>query len=186
MLAFVSAVWTENITQHLQAKRQTLKLISAFDHIDQRRDPEVLKRDSTLKNIRGQMVQKGQNNVRNYKFSAKYFYQHFQIFSIFIYNESLQMISSQFFKIFKRFDKEREKTLMQQSLRKEKLGKVGLCFITGCFIKSFFSIRVFFHKHWRFTGQQEKGVDHLLFHSSTSTNSRTLRHLFPTLHMRWL
>ena len=48
MLAFVSAVWTENITQHLQAKRQTLKLIFAFDHIDHGRDPEVLKRDSTL------------------------------------------------------------------------------------------------------------------------------------------
>ena len=26
---------------------------------------------------------------------------------------------------------------MQQSMRKEKLRKVGLCFITGCFIKSF-------------------------------------------------
>ena len=26
---------------------------------------------------------------------------------------------------------------MQQSVRKEKLRKVGLCFITGCFIKSF-------------------------------------------------
>ena len=37
----------------------------------------------------------------------------------------------------KRFDKEREKTLMQQSTRKEKLRKVGLRFITGCFIKSF-------------------------------------------------
>ena len=30
-----------------------------------------------------------------------------------------------------------EKTLMQQSMRKEKSRKVGLCFITGCFIKSF-------------------------------------------------
>ena len=47
------------------------------------------------------------------------------------------MKSNQFFKIYKRFDKEREKTLMQQSVRKEKLRKVGLCFITGCFIKSF-------------------------------------------------
>ena len=47
------------------------------------------------------------------------------------------MKSYQFFKICKRFDKEREKTLMQQSMRKEKLRKVGLCFITGCFIKSF-------------------------------------------------
>ena len=47
------------------------------------------------------------------------------------------MKSYQFFKICKRFGKEREKTLMQQSVRKEKLRKVGLCFITGCFIKSF-------------------------------------------------
>ena len=31
-------------------------------------------------------------------------------------------------------DKEREKTLVQQSMRKEKMRKVGLCF---CFIKSF-------------------------------------------------
>ena len=54
-----------------------------------------------------QMVYKGQNNVRNYKFLAKYFCQYFQIFSIFIYNESLKMKSYQFFKICKRFDKER-------------------------------------------------------------------------------
>ena len=47
------------------------------------------------------------------------------------------MKSYQFLKICKRFDKEREKTLMQQSMRKEKLRKVGLCFITDCFIKSF-------------------------------------------------
>ena len=32
---------------------------------------------------------------------------------------------------------EREKTLTQQSMRKEKQRKVGLCFITGCFIKLF-------------------------------------------------
>ena len=57
--------------------------------------------------------------------------------SIFIYNGSLPMKSYQIFKISKRFDKEREKTLMQQSMRKEKQRKVGLCFITGCFIKSF-------------------------------------------------
>ena len=50
----------------------------------------------------------------------------------------------------------------------------------------FFSIRVFFHRHWRFAGQQGKGGGHLLFHSTTSTRSRTLRHLFATLHVRWL
>ena len=35
-------------------------------------------------------------------------------------------------------------------------------------------------------GQQGKGGDYLLFHSTTSTYSRTLRHLFATLHVRWL
>ena len=50
----------------------------------------------------------------------------------------------------------------------------------------FFSIRVLFHRHWRFTGQQGKVGDHLLFHSSTSTRSRTFRYLFATLHVRWL
>ena len=51
---------------------------------------------------------------------------------------------------------------------------------------SFFSIRVFFHKHWRLTEQQVKGGDHLLFHSTTSTRSWTFRHLFATLHVRRL
>ena len=50
----------------------------------------------------------------------------------------------------------------------------------------FFSIRVFFHGHWRLTGRQGKGGDHLLFHCTTSTLSRTFRHLFSTLHVRWL
>ena len=50
----------------------------------------------------------------------------------------------------------------------------------------FFSIRIFFHGHWQLTGQQGKGGDHLLFHSTTSTRSRTFRHLFATLHVRWL
>ena len=36
------------------------------------------------------------------------------------------MKSYQFFKICKRFDKEIEKTLMQQSIRKEKLKKVEI------------------------------------------------------------
>ena len=89
------------------------------------------------KKFRFQMVQKGQNNVRNYKVLAKLLYQHFQIFSIFTHSGRLPMKSYQFFKICKHFDKEREKTLMQQSMRKEKLRKVGLCFIKGCFIKSF-------------------------------------------------
>ena len=52
--------------------------------------------------------------------------------------------------------------------------------------RHFFSIGVFFHGHWRLTGQQGKGGDHLLFHFTTSTRSRTFRHLFATLHVRWL
>ena len=56
-------------------------------------DAEILKRGDPLcrppwlageKSFRFQMVLIGRNNVRNYKFLAKYFYQYFQIFSIFI------------------------------------------------------------------------------------------------------
>ena len=50
----------------------------------------------------------------------------------------------------------------------------------------FFSIRVFFHGHWRLTEQQGKVGGHLLFQSTTSTRSRIFRHLFATLHVRWL
>ena len=52
--------------------------------------------------------------------------------------------------------------------------------VNPCF---FFSIRVFFHGHWRLIGQQRKGGDHFLFYS---IRSRTFRHLFATLHVRWL
>ena len=53
-------------------------------------DPEILKRSGALcrlpcladeENFRFQMVLKGQNNDRSYKSLAKYFYQHYQIFS---------------------------------------------------------------------------------------------------------
>ena len=50
----------------------------------------------------------------------------------------------------------------------------------------YFFYQGFLHRHWRFTGQQGKGGDHLLFHSTISTRSRRLRHLFATLHERWL
>ena len=68
-----------------------------------------------------------------------------------------------------------------------------LC-LTGYWIRLcllFFSIRVFFQRHWtkgdsRFTGQQGKGGDYLSFHSATSIRSRTFRHIFATLHVRWL
>ena len=51
---------------------------------------------------------------------------------------------------------------------------------------SIFSTRDLFHRHSRFTGQQGKGGDHLLFPSTSSTRSRTFKHLFSTLHLRWL
>ena len=50
------------------------------------------------------------------------------------------------------------------------------------FFLSWFS----FADKWQLTGQQGKGGDHLLFHSTTSTRSRIFRHLFATLHVRWL
>ena len=50
----------------------------------------------------------------------------------------------------------------------------------------FFFYQGFLHRHWRFKGQQGKGRDHFLFLSTTSTCSPTLRHLFATLHVRWL
>ena len=43
-------------------------------------------------------------------------------------------------------------------------------------VKMIFYIRVFFRRHWQFTGQHEKRGNHLIF----------LRHLFATLHVRWL
>ena len=51
---------------------------------------------------------------------------------------------------------------------------------------SFFFYQGFLHRQWQFTWQQGKEGDHLLLHSTTSTHSRSLRHLFATLHVRWL
>ena len=50
----------------------------------------------------------------------------------------------------------------------------------------FFFYQGFLRRHWWFTRQQGKGGDHPLSHSTTSTRSRTLRHLFATFHVRWL
>ena len=49
----------------------------------------------------------------------------------------------QLFRFYKCFYKEREKAIIQQSWRLKKLGKVGLNFITGCFIKIFKMIIIF-------------------------------------------
>ena len=51
---------------------------------------------------------------------------------------------------------------------------------------TFFFLSGFSSQTLRFTGQQWKGGDHLFFHPTTSSRSRTLRHLFATLHLRWL
>ena len=61
-----------------------------------------------------------------------------------------------------------------------------ICVLFLIFIFFFFSNRIFFNGHWQLTGQQWKGGDHLLFHSTTSTCSWTFRHLFATFCMRWL
>ena len=50
---------------------------------------------------------------------------------------------------------------------------------------NFFSIRVFFHEHWRLTGQQGKGGGPSfipLYHFRPLKNIQTIA----TLHMRWL
>ena len=59
--------------------------------------------------------------------------------------------------------------------------KIPLQMLQDFFFQSGFSSQAL-----RFTWQQGKGGDHLLFHSTTSTRSQTLRHLFATLHVRWL
>ena len=74
----------------------------------------------------------------------KYFCQYFQVFSIFTYNKSLTMKSYQLFRLCKRFYKEKEKALIQQSMRiVEKLGKVGLFLMIGGFIKPYKMIIIF-------------------------------------------
>ena len=43
-----------------------------------------------------------------------------------------------------------------------------------------------FHGHWWLTGYQGKVGDHFMLQSTTSTSSQVFRHLFATLHVRWL
>ena len=50
-------------------------------------------------------------------------------------------------------------------------GKNYLKILIGCIILAFFFYQDFLHRHWRFTGQERKGGDHLIFHSTTSTRS---------------
>ena len=85
------------------------------------------------------MVWKGQNNVL-----AKYFHQYFQIFSNFYMQWKLADEILSIFQNLQSNGKEREKTFIQQLMRKEKLIKVRLCFITDCFIIPFKMIIIFF------------------------------------------
>ena len=79
-----------------------------------------------------------------------FFSQYFQSFSMFIYNGSLLKKFSQFFKIYKSFYKKREKMIIQLSMRKEKLRKTGLCFITGYLIRPFNMTVIHFFFNWSF------------------------------------
>ena len=53
-------------------------------------------------------------------------------------------------------------------------------------VKSMSPIGIFFYTHWQLTGQQGKGGDNFLFHSTTSKHSQTFRYLFVILHVKWL
>ena len=59
-------------------------------------------------------------------------------------------------------------------------------------VKSIFSIAIYYFSIRVLSrtpttqGTAGKGEDHFLFHSTTSNHSRTFRHLFATLHVRWL
>ena len=62
--------------------------------------------------------------------------------SLFLYTmKTLSTKSYQFFKIYKRFEKKKEKMLIQQSMRKEKRRKLGLCLIYIFFISQAHSPR---------------------------------------------
>ena len=141
------------ILNHIYWKRQIILKHLVHGQLISRADPEIQKMEGAVcrppcladqENFRFQVVLKGQNNVRNYKFFTKNFNQYFQIFLIFTYNKTQMMKSCQHFRFYKCCYKEREKTLLKQS--------TSLCFITGCFIKPFkmiiiFSaIVLFFHK----------------------------------------
>ena len=54
------------------------------------------------------------------------------------------------------------------------------------FFAFFFFYQGFLSRTLTTCGQQGKGSDHLLIHSTTSTRSRTFRHLFATLPVRRL
>ena len=95
--------------------------------------------------IRFQVVLKRQNKVRNENFWRNVSINIFKLSSI------LDKINAWWWNLFNLLDftkrfilyKKREKTLTQQSMTIEKLGKVGLCFIKVCFIEPFKMIIIF-------------------------------------------
>ena len=60
-----------------------------------------------------------------------------------------------------------------------KLGSFSL------FVLFFFPIRVFFHRHWRFTGYHSRGWEGTIFYS-TIPLPLAYENLLATLHVRWL
>ena len=48
-----------------------------------------------------------------------------------------------------------------------------------------FSVRVFFHRHWRLKWRQGREETIFLLFSTTSVHSKAFRYLFATLHVRW-
>ena len=94
--------------------------------------------------FRFQMVQKGQNNARTYTFQAKYSISIFKFTPFLCAMNACQLNLINFSKFGNALIRKEKKTLMQQSIRKEKLRKVGLYFITACFIKTFNRIIIHF------------------------------------------
>ena len=77
---------------------------------------------------------------RNISFSIfRYFFQYFQVFSIFICNESLQIKSYQFFKIYKRFYKKREKHSYSSQWEQKNWEKLDFVNYNSYFIALFYS-----------------------------------------------
>ena len=86
---------------------------------------------------------KCQNGIRNYKFLTKYFYQYFQILSIFTYNKNFMMKFYQL-RFYKCFYKEREKKNTHTAVSENRKTVENLTlFIIKLFIKPFKMIILF-------------------------------------------
>ena len=111
-------------------------------------DPEIFKRGAmfyishdgwiTKKILPLTLSKKARIMLETISLSAKYFVSILNV-SSFLYpmKACLPMKSYHLLKFYKCFDKKREESLIQQSMKKEKVRKAGLCFMTGCFLKPF-------------------------------------------------